>query len=142
MRDNCLITVVLMLISIPATSQTSVSRVFPGTNLRIQLTDDFITSKTIPGFYQEADSTRIFAVQSNNNLSLDQFIAEHQKNLMGAGSIIKKTEKFKHHEFDAALIDYEQPVSARLQRVLLFNLTEGLHLATLMKLKFCAKWKM
>jgi hypothetical protein len=107
MRDNCLITVVLMLISIPATSQTSVSRVFPGTNLRIQLTDDFITSKTIPGFYQEADSTRIFAVQSNNNLSLDQFIAEHQKNLMGAGSIIKKTEKFKHHEFDAALIDYE-----------------------------------
>lgn len=107
MRNKRLITIVFVLFTLSGKSQTSVSRVFPGTNLRIQLTDDFIPSKTMPGFNQESDSTTIFAVPSNSDMSLDQFIAEHQKNLMSAGSIIKKMEKFKHHGLDAAIIDYE-----------------------------------
>lgn len=109
MRANWLITALVILVSVSAKSQkSSASRVFPGTNLRIQLNDNFIPSKTMPGFNHVVDSTVIFALQSNSDILLDQIIEEQQRNLMmTGGSIIKKVEKFKHYGLDAATIDYD-----------------------------------
>jgi hypothetical protein len=84
-------------------------KIFPGSNLRIQLGENFKPSDNAPGFEEADGNTKIYGFQAKMELSFDNAIKEQEGSINRSGFIIKKTEKFNHQNLDAATIEYEIP---------------------------------
>lgn len=84
-------------------------KIFPGSNLKIQLGENFKPSDKAPGFEEADGNTRIYGFQTKMELSFDKAIKEQEGSINRSGFIIGKTEKFSHQSLEAATIEYEIP---------------------------------
>lgn len=85
------------------------NKIFPGSNLKIQLGESFKPSDNAPGFEEADGNTKIYGFQAKMELPFDNAIKEQEGSINRSGFIIKKTEKFSHQNLDAATIEYEIP---------------------------------
>jgi len=89
--------------------QRTQDKIFPGSNLRIQVYEDLKYSDNAPGFESKDGNTKIYGFQAKMELTFDNAIIEQEKSIKKSGYIIIGTKKFTHQGQEAATIEYEIP---------------------------------
>ncbi|MEQ9169191.1 MAG: hypothetical protein RLO12_23255 [Fulvivirga sp.] len=97
----------ILIINFNSYCQVIEEKIFAGSNLKIQLSNSFMTSENEPSFVDLDGITKIVGFQSKMELTFENALKGQEQSIIRAGYFITKKEKLVHHGLKGATIEYD-----------------------------------